>query len=219
MVRPQILTGLVALLLALVSCDGQSKKTPAQPAATAPKPDPVSPPTGITVLQRDHDDLRKDLDPYFAETPEPLPAGAKEIFLKRADILCSALRIAVKAEAKQLTEQRRARLQGERANLEQERTTHHIEIGELESILAEFEKGVASIPKGFTEAEMRDQASDLRELVRELGGRIDKVVAELAEVERTLIERPDSIVHPGETLLYREQEAMEALRAKIAALP
>ncbi len=210
---------LMALLLTLAACDGQPKKTPSQPAAEGPTPDPVSPPTGITVLQRDHDDLRKDLSPYLGEEATAPPAGAKDLFLKRADILRMALDVAVKAEAKQLIEQRRARLQGERAKLEQERTTHFIEIGELESILSEFEKGVASIPKGFTEAEMRDQASDLRELVRELAGSIDKVVEELAEVERILIETPEAIVHPGGTLLFREREALAALRAQIEALP
>ncbi len=219
MVRPPIPSLLIALLLPLAACDGRPEKAPANPAAAENRPDPVSPPTGITVIQRDHDDLRKDLDRYFGESPEALPPGAKEIFLKRADILRNVLAIAVKAESKQLMEQKRARLQGERASLELARTTHYVEIGEIESILTEFEKGVATIPKGFTEAELRDQASDLREVVRDLGGQIEKVTAELAECEKILIESPDAIPHPGETLLSREREAVEALRLKIEALP
>jgi len=214
------------LLLAAAACDRTppAKSQPNDVGASAKSPatdDPEAlPPTGITHIQKDHDRVGR----LIAEWEEKVEAGKPverrlvEQAVSLVDKLIIAAEIGAREDNYQSTHMRRARMITKSSKLRQDWREALAEIAAMKKMLEDDAKGVAPIPEGFTEPEIKDRLGDWQEKARKAKEALDEHLAELKEVEDALRGSKGDLPQPEETLFTREVEDLKALKRRAEEL-
>ena len=185
---------------------------------TTEKPPPVAPTTGISQIQKGHDEIRREI----AKVEKELEGGQRpqvwlvEQQVKLVDNLIVATERAIKEESRMQVRHSHGRLRKQESQLIERRTEVSTEIQEMRRLLDESAKGVGKIPAGFTAAELKDRLGDFQEMARELTKRQDELRAEMRRKEALL--REETIPPQEETLFTRELEALVVTKKRVEAL-
>ena len=199
---------LLAILLLFAACEKKPAPVDQDPQAAEGRQPPGKtglelPKTGIERIQRDHADAIARLD--AEEQKEAADPRAVRQVVELLDKLEIALGIAVKQEARNSLSHAQGLDRIRLAGFIKRRDALLREKQEIKQILSDAAKGVSPIPSGFTEAELKDDISDLTEAMRQL----EKERAEL--VER--MEQRHKLLTSGEPIPPRE-DSMAALELR-----
>jgi len=206
-------TLLFGLLLAAVGCD-QSEPAQTMPAkhGEVPKKAPEMAPTGIRVVQRDHDDLRKDLTEVEKKVGEGGTPTALELrqLGERVDNLILVTEMAAKAAAKEAVQKRYTAMRQQMAALEKRKVEAYAEVRRIDGFLESKQ-----IPAGFTAEELRDDRADKVKEGQELDAKLQELKKEMKAQEELLAQE----TVPLEDDIYaNELKALQDTRARIEAL-
>lgn len=212
-------------LLALVACgeSGTTDKPASVPEVTkkTPKTTPAAA-TGAKVYQRDAEAIANDLKRLEkqgqpADGPE-LARFEREVALRirHIDNTLVALDQSIKAESRQIVQKAYAILRGKQGGLIKQIDELHREKMEIKVILSDKAKGTGSLPPGMTEDELKDRIADLDKETSKLRVEESSVIAQLDEKVKLL--EGDSIPKQGETVLTKEREVFQNLRARAEKL-
>jgi len=211
---------LAITLLCVSACNGDRdpKKNPGGKTAPVAKPAPESPTTGISQIQKMHDDLKEDI----AEQEKRVKAGQPtEQRLVRGqltglDILIRSTEMAIVLDTRRTVQLEHGLLRQKESKLIRGRNETHTEIAEMEKLLADHTKGVGALPAGFTEAELKDRLGDFREKAQEIEKEREDVRGEMRKREELL--KLDVIPPQGETLFTKELTELKLTRKRAEAL-
>jgi hypothetical protein len=211
---------LAITLLCVSACnrDRDPKKNAGGKAAPAPKPAPESPTTGISQIQKMHDDLMEDIAEQEKQVKAGRPAEQRLVRgqLTGIDILIRSTEMAIVLDTRRTVQLEHGLLRQKESKLIRARTETHVEIAEMEKLLADHKKDAGSLPAGFTEAELTDRLGDFREQAQ-------KIEKEREEVRRAMRQKEDllklDVIPPqGETLFTKELEELKLTRKRVEAL-
>jgi len=206
-------------LLCVAACNGDRDATiDPKPAATAAKPAPESPTTGISQIQKMHDELKEDI----AEQEKRVKAGQRpEQRLVRGQltgivILIKSTEMAIVLDTRRMVQREHGLLRRKESRIIRSRNENYAEVAEMETILANDAKGVGAIPAGFSKAELQDRIGDFKEKVRKLEKEWEGLRAEMKRKEELL--KLDVVPPQGETLFTKELTELKLTRQRVEAL-
>jgi hypothetical protein len=212
-------------LLALVACgeSGTTDKPTSVPEVSqkTPKTTPAAT-TGAKVFQRDAESIANDLKRLEkqgrpSDGPE-LARFEREVALRiqHIDLTLVALEQSIKAESRQIVQKAYAILRAKQGGLIKQIDELHRETMEIKVILNDKAKGTGDLPPGFTEDELKDRLADLDKKTSKLRDEESSVIAELDEKIKLL--KGNTIPEQGETVLTKEREVFQTLRARAEKL-
>ena len=210
----------IPILLALLTACGDPQASPKAPVATVKsgtaKKEVVAATTGISVIQRDHDDLRNDVGALEKKKAEEITAIEITRLRKRAGYLFIAIDRAMKEEAKSMARARAGRLRRQWTTRRTQEAELRDEIRTIKEMVTNARKGAAELPEGYTETELLDTVGDNELKVKRLVEEREELRKELAAAE-ALMQQPE-IPPQGETMFNRERAELEKTKARIEAL-
>ncbi|MHC4164572.1 MAG: hypothetical protein ACYTDU_01025 [Planctomycetota bacterium] len=212
---------LALTLLCVAACNGDRDATtivdPGK-SATVAKPAPESPTTGISQIQKMHDELKEDLTEQEERVKRGQPAEQRLVRgqLTGIDILIESTELAIVQDTLRMLRREHGLLRQKESKIIRARNENYAEVAEMETILANHANGLGSIPAGFSEAELKDRVGDFKEAVRKLEKEWEEVRAEMKKKEELL--KLDVIPPQGETLFTKELAELKLTRLRVEAL-
>lgn len=210
---------LLILPLALLACEN-GETTQAPPAKKDDEAKVVEKPltravTGVAVLQRDHATYIEMIEKEEKKEKAD-PRTVKQV-LKLLGILEQALERSAREQAVQDLKKQHSRGTEELGRIAKQRNFLQREKAEILQILANAAKGVAPIPSGFTEAELRDKLADFDEKLRKLKEGEDELLKEMQAQEKTL-NSSEEVKPDPESMASRELVAVRETKKRAEAL-
>lgn len=204
---------LFGLLLAAFGCDqSEPVRTPPQNQEKTPKREPEMAPTGVRVIQRDHDDLRKDvteLEKKLAEGGTPTALELRQLG-ERVDNLILVTEMAAKAAAKEAVQKRYTAMRQQKAALEKQQAGIYAEVRVIQGYLDS-----KKIPAGFTADELQDDIADKQKQAQEIEEKLKELQKEMKVQEGVLAQAE---VPLEEDIYTNELKALRETQARIEAL-
>ena len=213
---------LVLLLLGVAACDGNKGKSPKRPpggnTAKVKKPPPEAPTTGISQIQKLHDELKEDIAVQEKRVAGGQPAEQRLVRgqLTGIDILIKSTEMAIGFDTRQTIQREHALLRQNESRIIKARNETYGEVLEMQRMLEDHKKGTGDLPAGFTEAEIMDRLGDFMEAGRKLDKDWEDVRQKMAAKEQLL--KLDVIPPPGETLFTKELAELKITRQRVEAL-
>jgi len=221
----------LALLFTALACNDDApdpvhEETTSRPAQAEP-PEAAPAVTGTRVYQRDAEAIAEDLlrlekqAAAFDEEQPGVDALARferevRMMLRQIDTLLEALAVNIKAESRQLVEQRSVALRQRQGALLKEKDGLHREMVEVERILEAHRVGGDELPPGFTADELQDKLDDLQARMDEKDEALEDVGRELESVIE--LREAGEVPEQGETALTRERAVFQRLRERAEKL-
>lgn len=204
----------VSLLCAAACNPDRDPKSPGggRSAATQ-KPPPESPTTGISQIQKMHDDLKEDIAAQEARVKAGQPAEERLVRgqLTGLDILIRSTEMAIALDTRQTMQREHAILRQKESRIIKGRNETYAEILEMQQAL-----DTNNVPAGFTPDELRDRIGDFKEQARKLEKEWDEVKAAMKKKEELL--KLEVIPPQGETLFTKELAELKETRKRAEAL-
>lgn len=213
---------LALLLLGVVACDGKKgkpgKPTPGGNTVKAKKPPPESPTTGISQIQKLHDELKEDILVQEKRVAGGQPAEQRLVRgqLTGIDILIKSTEMAIGFDTRQTLQREHAVMRQSESRIIKARNETYGEVLEMQKLLQDHREGVGKLPAGFTEPELVDRLGDFKEAGSKLDKEWEEVRAQMAAKEKLL--RLDVIPPQGETLFTKELAELKLTRKRVEAL-
>ena len=211
---------LAITLLCVSACnrDRDPKKNGGGQAAPAAKPAPESPTTGISQIQKMHDDLMEDIAEQEKQVEAGRPAEQRLVRgqLTGIDILIRSTEMAIVLDTRRTVQLEHGLLRQKESKLIRARNETYGEIAEMEKLLDDFKKDAGSLPAGFTEAELKDRLGDFRKKAQEIENDREEVRRAMRQKEDLL--KLDVIPPQGETLFTKELKELQLTRKRVEAL-
>jgi len=211
---------LAITLLCVSACNGDrdAKKNPGGKPAPAAKPAPESPTTGISQIQKMHDDLKEDIAEQERQVQAGQPAEQRLVRgqLTGIDILIRSTEMAIVLDTRRTVQLEHGLLRQKESKLIRARNETYGEIAEMEKLLDDFKQDPDSLPAGFTEAELKDRLGDFRKKAEEIENEREEVRRAMRQKEDLL--QLDVIPPQGETLFTKELKELKLTRKRVEAL-
>jgi hypothetical protein len=213
---------LALTLLGVAACNGDkdSRKNPKAGGngAKATRPPPESPTTGISQIQKLHDELKEDIAEQEKRVAGGQPAEQRLVRgqLTGIDILIKSTEMAITLDTRQTTQREHGILRQRASKVIRARGETYNEIAEMNTILENHEKGGGSLPAGFTLEELKDRRADFVKAAQKLDNDWKELRAAMESKEKLL--KLDVIPPQGETLFTKELEELQLTRKRVEAL-
>ncbi len=206
---------LTAALACLPACnpDRDPKSPGGGNSAAASKPPPESPTTGISQIQKMHDDLKEDIAAQEARAKAGQPVEERLVRgqLTGLDILIRSTEMAIALDTRQTMQREHAILRQKESRIIKGRNETYREILEMQQAI-----DTNNVPAGFTVEELRDRIADFKEQARKLEKEWDEVKAAMRKKEELL--KLEEIPAQGETLFTKELAELKETRKRAEAL-
>ena len=214
---------LVLGMVLIVACDTEPTTDNTPPSDTKkPTAEPVAPTTGISKIQSQHDDLRKEIvkvEKQLDEGKQP-PIRIVDQQIQIVDNLIAVTEMAMKIQATENLKLSHAHMRRQESKLHKQRTDLHTKMREIRETLAAAKTG-EKLPEGFTETELQDQMSDHAKLDKKLAKEQEELRIEMGKKEALLAagaEGPaqeESLFSRELTALKETKKQVEAVRARL----
>jgi hypothetical protein len=207
-------------LLGVAACNGDKPRnsTSGGNGAKAQKPPPEAPTTGISQIQKLHDELKEDIAVQEKRVAGGQPAEQRLVRgqLTGIDILIKSTEMAIVLDTRQTTQREHAILRQKESKIIRARNETYNEILEMNTILDNHEKAGGALPAGFTVEELKDRRADFQKAGKKLDEDWKELRAAMAEKEKLL--KLDVIPPQGETLFTKELTELRRTRERVEAL-
>ncbi len=177
----------------------------------------VSAVTGISKIQDHHEDLKAEIAKAEAAkgTGKPSPEWMVRNQLKGVDQLIQACERARLEEARQRTKFSADKMLADQGKLHKKRGELFEERKEIEGTIQAARLGTGKIPRGFTEAELRDRVGDIALKIKEIEKEIDSM-------QQRLLGAKDAVENDnydfGDSLFTRELDELKKTRKRATRL-
>lgn len=213
--RHRLLAFTLLLPFLATACNGDRNPKPNNPGgkSAAAKPPPESPTTGISQIQKMHDELKEDIAVQEARVKAGQPAEARLVRgqLTGLDILIRSTEMAIGLDTRQTVQREHAILRQKESRIIKARNEAYAEVLEMQQAIDN-----EALPAGFTEAEIKDRIGDFKEQGRKLDKEWEELRAAMAKKEELLKLR---VIPPqGETLFTKELAELKLTRKRVEAL-
>jgi hypothetical protein len=203
-------------LLCVCACNGdRNPKSNAKPGgkSAAARPPPESPTTGISQIQKMHDELKEDIAEQEARVKAGQPAEERLVRgqLTGIDILIRSAEMAIVLDTRQTMQRQHAILRQKESRIIKARNEAYAEVLEMQRAIQND-----ALPAGFTKEELEDRIGDFQETARKAEKEWETVRAAMRKKEELL--KLDNIPPQGETLFTKELEELKQTRLRVEAL-